>query len=413
MSGAPPPVHLDLNATTPCDPRVVARMLPFFIDASGNASSTQYAAGRRAHDAVQTARTEVANLLGCHGDEIVFTSGGTESNALALLGVVRDRRCAARGRKCHVIISALEHPAITRVCDLLTEEFDTRVTTVPVRAGETAVNALDVLDAITPDTVLISVMLANNELGSIQPVAEIGAALRSRAAADERILLHTDAAQALGKIPVNVNDLNCDLLTLVGHKLYAPKGVGCLFVRRGVALRPLFVGGGQESGRRGGTENVPYVVALGEACRIATEFITPDAMRATAALRDELFELIAVPLAAHGIRATRNSVGGVGKLLPNTLSVSLSGVVAAALLRAIAADVEASAGAACHSGRSQALVAIGRGAESSSTLRLSLGRDTTRADIERAARAIVSQASAMPSSSEQIASSSSSSSAHH
>jgi cysteine desulfurase len=409
MTSVPPPVHLDFNATTPCDPRVVTRMTPFFTDIAGNASSTHYAAGRVAHDAVESARTEVASLLGCHADEIVFTSGGTESNALALLGLVRERRCASRralGRKCHVIISTLEHPAITRVCDLLKEEFDTLVTTVSVREGETAVNALDVLDAITPDTVLISVMLANNELGSIQPVAEIGAALRSRAPADELILLHTDAAQAVGKIPVDVNALNVDLLTVVGHKLYAPKGVGCLYVRRGVALRPLLVGGGQESGRRGGTENVPYVVALGEACRIAAEFITPEAMRATAALRDRLYELIAAPLAAHGIKATRNSVGGVDRLLPNTLSVSLRGVLASALLRTVARDVEASAGAACHSGRSQSLMAIGRGAESSSTLRLSLGRSTTNDDIERAAAAIVRAASSMPSSSSSSSASS-------
>jgi cysteine desulfurase len=395
----PPPIYLDFNATTPCDARVVARMLPFFTDVSGNASSTHYAAGQRAHAAVQTARAEVAALLACHDDEIVFTSGGTESNALALLGVVRQLRSPV-GRPCHVIISALEHPAVTRVCTMLAEEFGAVVTTVPVREGHTAVLALDVLDAITPDTVLISLMLANNELGSLQPVAEIGAALRSRAPADSRILLHTDAAQAVGKIPVDVNALNVDLLTLVGHKMYAPKGVGALFVRRGVALRPLFAGGGQEAGRRGGTENVPYIVALGEACRIAADHITPDAMRATAALRDHLYELLAAPLAARGLAVTRNSVGGVDQLLPNTLSVALPhGLLAAALLRLVARDVEASAGAACHAGRSAALVAIGRGAASSSTLRLSLGRATTRGDVERAAAAIVAAAATMSSSS--------------
>jgi cysteine desulfurase len=383
------PVHLDFNATTPCDPRVVARMLPFFIESPGNASSTHHSSGKRANDAVRTARADVAALLGCESDEIVFTSGGTESNSLALLGVVRHAR--RPGKRCHVIISALEHPAVTQVCALLRDEFDCDISTVAVRPGAIAVSVDDVLAAVTADTVLVSVMLANNELGSIQPVRSIGAALRTRF---PNVLLHTDAAQAVGKVPVNVVDLNVDLLTVVGHKLYAPKGIGCLFVRRGVALRTLLFGGGQESGRRAGTENVPYIVALGEACRICAEFITDEAMRASAARRDRLFALLESSLAAVGVRATRNSTGGVDEVLPNTLSVALHGIAAGALLRDVAADVEASAGAACHAGRSTSLEAIGLGELSPSTLRLSLGRSTTDAEVERAAQAITRVAAA-------------------
>jgi cysteine desulfurase len=378
------PVHLDFNATTPCDSRVVAAMLPFFTTDAGNTSSL-YGAGRRAHDAVVNARRQVAELIEAHdASEVVFTSCGTESNTLALVGAVRAQT------KRHVVISSFEHPAISEPAAHLVREFGCTVTHVPVsRAGFVSVG--DVMAAVTDDTAIVSIMLANNEVGTIQPIAEIGALLRARGG----VVFHTDAAQAVGKIPVSVNALGVDLLTIVGHKLYAPKGVGCLYVRRGTKVCPITFGGGQEGGLRPGTLNVPYIVALGEAARIAKdEYVLPEKLAATAALRDRLFELIRDGLAPTGIVATRNSEGGVERCLPNTLSVALHGVVAPILLHKVQATVEASAGAACHTDGSVSLTlqAMGLGALSTSTLRLSLGRTTTLADVERAAQAIVETA---------------------
>jgi cysteine desulfurase len=256
-------VYLDNSATTPVDPRVAAAMARAVVETFGNASSV-HGFGQQARAAIDRARREVATLIGARQNEIVFTSGGTESNNLALRGVCE----AAHGR--HIVTSAIEHPSVAGVCAEL-EKRGWEVTRLPVyRNG--IVKVEDVTASIRSDTVLITVMLANNEIGTIQPVAEIGSLVRERRAAGHKHLwLHTDAVQAAGRVDLNVEELGCDLLTMSGHKLYAPKGVGALYVRRGVRLHGQNVGGHQERERRAGTENVPGIVAFGEAAKLARE----------------------------------------------------------------------------------------------------------------------------------------------
>jgi cysteine desulfurase len=378
------PIYLDYNATTPIDPAVLDAMLPYLREHYGNPSST-HAYGKRAHDAVEQARRQVAELLNAEPDEIVFTGGGSEASNFAIKGAVFVRMTGlfARWRDApHVVISAVEHPATTQPCDFL-KRLGCAVTVVPVdRQG--CVDPEAVRRAITKRTALVSVMHSNNEVGTFQPIKEIAALTRARG-----VLLHTDAAQSVGKVPLDVNDLGVDLLTVAGHKLYAPKGVGALYVRRGVRLEPFLHGAGHEGGRRAGTENVPYLAALGAACAIARKALPEEAGRLRR-LRDRLWERLRAGL---GDRVSLN--GHPEKRLPNTLNVNVAGCVGAELLEKTPA-VAASTGSACHEGKvtqSAVLCAmgvppeLGRGA-----LRLTVGRFTTEEQIDRAADALVRSA---------------------
>ena len=372
----PSPVYLDYNATTPVDPAVLEAMLPFFSTDFGNPSSG-HARGLRARAAVEEARAEVAALLGAAPAEVVFTSGGTESNNTAILGAARDRR--DRGR--HVVTTAIEHPAVLEPCSVLEAE-GFRVTRLPVD-GEGRVAPSDVAAALTVETVLVSVMHANNEVGTIQEVAEIARLAHARGA-----VVHTDAAQSAGKVPVDVVALGVDLLSLAGHKLYAPKGVGALFVRSGVALPRYLHGAGHESGRRAGTENVPGIVGLGKACAIARGRLAAEPARLEA-LRERLWE----GLAREAAPVRRNSPRE--RCLPNTLSVAFRGLEAPALLAQVGDRVAASPGAACHSSGvvpSTVLAAMRVPPEDAKgTVRFSVGRGTTEAEVD-AATAVVAEA---------------------
>jgi cysteine desulfurase len=363
-------IYLDHNATTPVDARVVAAMQPWLAEGFGNPSSA-HAFGRAARLAVDRARGQVADLLGCAPDEVVFTSGGTEADNHAVLGAAYARR--DRGR--HIIASAVEHPAVLEPCAWLAAE-GWRVSLLPVDACG-RVSPADLAKVIDDETVLVSVMHANNEVGTIEPVRALSDIARARGA-----WLHTDAAQSVGKIPVDVDDLGADLLTLAGHKVYAPKGVGALYIRRGITPAPLLRGAGHEGGRRAGTEAVPAIVGLGEACALAAAGLPAESLR-LAALRDQLAAALCAQFPdaqVHGHPAER---------LPNTLSIGFPGRSAAEILARVDDGLAASAGAACHGGGevvSGVLAAMGvpptiaRG-----TLRLTVGRGTTAAQIVQAA----------------------------
>ena len=371
-------IYLDHNATTPVDPQAARAMAPYLDAEFGNPSS-EYDLGVRARAGLERARGQVAALINAAPEEILFTSGGTESNNAVLKGVFYRREGAF-----HLVTTRIEHPAVINPA-LFLMTLGADVTFVPVgKSGR--VDPGDIQRALRPQTVLVSVMLANNETGVLQPVEEIGRLTRERG-----ILLHTDAAQAAGKIPVDVERLGVDFLTVAGHKLYAPKGVGALYIRRELELEPLLHGAGQESGRRAGTENVLLAVGLGEACRPAGEALSEEASR-QAGLRDRLFELLAADLPG-AVQA-----GDVKHRLPNTLNVCLPGVVGAEVL-AGAPEICASTGAACHAGAvkvSPVLQAMGLPDETArGALRLSLGRSTTTDDIEAAARAIIRSARAL------------------
>ncbi len=373
------PIYLDYNATTPIDPAVVEAMLPYLRDHHGNPSST-HAFGKLAHQAVERARTQVSALVGARPEEVVFTGGGTEASNLAIKGVAFRGatgwggwfRGGVRGR--HVIHSSIEHPATTQPCDFLAR-LGCSVTIVPVD-GQGRVDPDDVRRALRRNTVLVSIMHSNNEVGTLQPIADIGRLTRERG-----VLLHVDAAQSLGKVDVNVASLGIDLLTIAGHKLYAPKGVGVLYVRQGVNLEPVLHGAGHENGRRAGTENVPYLVALGKACELAKASL-PAATERLRHLRERLWQRLA---AALGERVSLN--GHPTERLPNTLNVNFHGHVGADLLARVP-DVAASTGSACHEGKvaqSPVLCAMrvpperGKGA-----VRLSVGRFTTEAEVDEA-----------------------------
>jgi cysteine desulfurase len=377
----PGPIYLDYNATTPVDPAVVDALLPYVREHHGNPSST-HSLGKAAHAAVERAREQVAALLGAQTDEIVFTGGGSEASNQAIKGTIlaRPRGWFGRwARGAHVVISAIEHPATAQPCEFL-HKLGCKVTVVPVdRHG--LVDPADVGKALTRDTKLVSIMHANNEVGTLQPIQEIAALTRRQG-----VLLHTDAAQSLGKVAVDVNDLGVDLLTVAGHKLYAPKGVGALFVRRGVSLEPLIHGAGHEGGRRAGTENVPYIVALGTACEIARRGL-PESTRRLQELRDRLWDRLRAGL---GERIVLN--GHPERRLPNTLNASFVGHVGAELLEKVP-EIAASTGSACHEGKvsqSPVLCAmgvppeVGRGA-----LRLTVGRFTTEDEVARAAEVLI------------------------
>jgi cysteine desulfurase len=366
------PIYLDYNATTPLDPAVVAAMRPYQETHFGNPSSG-HAYGRAAQAGVVVARAQVAALLGGALDEIVFTGGGSEADNQALVGVA----LAHRDRGDHLITTQIEHPAVLETCRYLERRLGFHVTYLPVDA-QGQVDPAAVEAAITPRTLLVSVMHANNETGVLQPIAAIAALAHRRG-----VLLHTDAAQSVGKLPVDVAALGVDLLALAGHKLYAPKGIGVLYVRRGTVLDPFVHGAGHEGGRRAGTENVAGIVGLGAACAVAQARLPADQPRLTA-LRDRLEQALV------GAGWVRN--GHPTERLPNTLNVSLPGAEGEDVL-ARAPAVAASTGSACHSGHTQpspVLLAMGISrARALGAVRLSLGRWTTAADVDRGAAALV------------------------
>lgn len=364
------PIYLDYNATTPADPRVVESMLPYLHDQFGNASSA-HAYGYEAQRAVDQARCQVAQFLGAEPDEIVFTGGGSETDNLAVKGVV----FAHLDRSPHVVTTSVEHPAVLNTLGYLRHRFGVDTTIVPV-------DAYGLLDqdhlerSLRPETVLVTIMQANNEVGTIQRVSEIARVVRERG-----ILLHIDAAQSAGKIPIDVDDLDVDLLTVAGHKLYGPKGIGALYVRRGTVLDPLIHGSGQERGMRAGTENVPSIVGLGEACRLAA---APAAAHLQE-LRDLLHRLLADRVPGMILN------GHPTQRLPNTLNVSFPGAIGASVL-ALTPSVAASTGSACHSGDaapSPVLTAMGLPADRAlGAIRLSLGRWSTEDEMDQAAAAL-------------------------
>lgn len=370
--GIEDPIYLDHNATTPVHPDVFDAMIPYLRGGFGNPSSG-HVFGACAKAAVEHARAAVAELLGCGPEAVVFTSGGTESNNLSILGLAD----AHPGRR-HLVTSAIEHPTTRLPCAHL-ESRGYDLTWLGVDP-EGRVDAAAAAAALRDDTLLVTLMLANNETGALQPVAEIAAAARAVGA-----VVHTDAAQALGKVPVKVDDLGVDLLSIAGHKLYAPKGVGALYVRGELALTPMLLGGGQERGISPGTENVPHIVGLGRACEIAIADLEVEARRQRA-LTERLWDLLAA-----GVPGLRRN-GPADLRLPNTLNVSFPGVSGSAVLAA-ADGLAASTGSACHEGQespSAVLTAMGLGREEAlGAVRLSVGRSTTDADVDAAAKMLI------------------------
>ena len=386
MTPAPPhpdlparPIYLDYNATTPVDPRVLEAMLPALrVDFANPSSTHAFAAGPAR--LLATARAQVAALIGARPEEIVFTGSGSEADALAIRGATL-AAAAERGIRPHVITQVTEHPAVLAASDELRTHHGAEVTVLPVDAHG-RVDPAQVAAAITEATVLVSVMHANNETGTLQPIAEIAEVCRARG-----VLLHTDAAQSAGKVLVDVDALGVDLLTVVGHKMYAPKGIAALYVRTGVRLHALIGGGGQEHGRRAGTENIPHAVALGAAAQIAAQSLAEGEDTHLAALRDQLADhltdLLPGRVHVHGHPTRR---------LPSTLNLHIDGTIGHEVLGATP-DLAASTGSACHSGNhtpSTVLTAMGLDHDAAmATLRLSLGRWTTPADVEGAAALLV------------------------
>ena len=365
-------IYLDYNATTPIDPQVAEAMLPFVKGGLnglfGNPSSG-HSFGLAAREGVDTARKQVAGMLGCDVDDLIFTSGGTEANNHAIMGVAG----AYRERGNHIITSAVEHPAVTEVCRHL-EGRGYRVTYLPVDEYG-MVDPQQVEAAITPETLLVTIMHANNEVGTVMPIAEIADIAHRHGA-----LLHSDCAQSVGKIPVRVDDLGVDLLSIAGHKLYAPKGIGALYIRPGVRLDKLMHGANHEQDRRAGTENVIEMAGLGRACELIEQNLSAYATH-MAAMRDRLER----GLLDSGMEVRVN--GHPEKRLPNTSSISFRGVEADRVLASLP-TVAASAGAACHSDRvevSHVLAAMNVPEEyAMGTLRLTVGRFTTEDEIDRA-----------------------------
>ena len=358
-------IYLDYNASTPIDPAVTAVMRPLLDEGYGNPSSGHWASAP-AKAALDEARSRVAALLGCTSTEVVFTSGGSEANNLALKGLFFQRA----DRPSHVITSQIEHPATLEPCRFL-ERLGATVTYIPVDESG-LVDPDDIRKAISKETFLISVMHANNEVGTIQPIPDIAKIARAHG-----VLLHTDAAQSVGKIPTRVDELGVDLLSVAGHKLYAPKGIGALYVRRGITVEPLIHGAGHEDGRRAGTESALLAAALGKACEIAQSWTDMPAVRQ---LRDQFWQRLRT---VFGNQVVLN--GHPEQRLPNTLNVSFIGRIGADILARMPA-IAASTGSACHSGQiasSPVLKAMrvtperGLGA-----VRFSLGRSTTQEEVE-------------------------------
>ena len=363
----PKPIYLDYNATTPHDPQVIEAMRPFFEREFGNPSSSHWY-GIAPKKAVETARIQVAEILNCEPREIFFTSGGTESNNHAIWGVAR----MMRDKGNHIITSTIEHPAILEVCKFLERDgFET--TYLPVNP-DGLIDPADVEKSIRSTTILITIMHANNEVGTVQPIEEI-----SKIAAQNNIVMHTDAAQSLGKIATDIRELGVSLLSAAGHKIYAPKGIGALFVRSPLKPEKFCHGAGQEMGWRAGTENVMEIVGLGKACAVARQGLQEN-MDHMKALRDRLQE---------GLSSRLDDVklnGHPARRLPNTLSISFRGLEAQRILEEISEKVAASAGAACHSDRvevSHVLEAMGIPLDwAKGTLRFSVGRMTSVQEID-------------------------------
>jgi len=371
-------VYLDHNATTPVEPEVLDAMLPYFSAEFGNAASI-HTPGQRARAAVETAREQVAALVGARPQEIVFTSGGTESDNHAIFGIVRSAASGAQKDAKHVITTQIEHEAVLNACQALEKE-GIAVTYLPVNSNG-LIDLLELRDAVRPQTVLITVMHANNELGTIQPLEQIG-----KIAAQNDIYFHTDAVQSAGKIPLDANSIGVDLLSISGHKFYAPKGIGALYVRGGTRLRQLLYGGHHQRGFRPGTENVPGIVGLGKAAELARATLSEDASRISS-LRDELELGLLKRIPSSRANAT------AAPRTPNTTNITFPGIEGEALI--IALDLKGlacSTGAACSSGAvepSHVLTAIGLPAEEArASIRFSLGRHTTPADIAFALEAV-------------------------
>jgi cysteine desulfurase len=378
------PIYLDYNATTPVDPAVVEVISQILRELWGNPSSS-HEYGKAAHAVIDTARAQVAALIGAKPDEIVFTGGGSEASNLAIKGtcLVRPRGLLLKlfgGGSVHVITSAVEHPATRQPLDFL-RKLGASVTTVRVDQYG-LIDPMDVFVALKKPTRLVTIMHSNNETGTLMPIREIADAAHSHGA-----LVHTDCAQSIGKVPVNVNDLGVDLMTIAGHKLYAPKGVGVLYVRGGVQLEPLIHGAGHESGRRAGTENTPYIVGLGKAAELCRESLSSTTGKLRS-LRDRLHRRLQEKL---GERVTLN--GHPEKRLPNTLNVNFIGQIGPKLLERVP-RIAASVGAACHEPKpgqieitpSAVLCAMGVPPEiSRGAVRLTVGRWTTEAEVDEAA----------------------------
>ena len=367
-------VYLDHSATSPLDPEVWNAMEPYFSDSFGNAS-TLYSLGRKARTAMEKAREQVASLIGAQPTEIYFTSGGTESDNIAIKGASRHRKNKGN----HIITSSIEHPAVLETCKHLEKE-GFRVTFLPVNE-EGIVSLRDLKDAITPETILITVMHANNEIGTIQPIKEIGALAREKG-----IYFHTDAVQSVGKIPVNVEDMNVDLLSISAHKLYGPKGVGVLYIRRGVQIDPLFHGGGHERGMRPGTENIPGIVGLGKACQIAEENLDHNQEYITQ-LRDHLIK--GVLEAVDDVQLNGHPL----KRLPGNAHFSFKKMRGEPLTFLMDAQgVEVSTGSACSTKKvepSYVLRAMGLDEEAANgSLRVTLGKENTPEDVDLAIKNI-------------------------
>jgi len=360
-------IYLDYNASTPIAPEVLEAMMPYLTTRFGNPSSS-HSFGVECRAAVEQARERVAGILGCSAPEIIFTSGATESNNMVIKGLAR-----AAGKGKHFITSQIEHPAVLEPCRRV-ERFGYAVTYLPVdRFG--IVNPRDLEQAIRPDTALVTIMHANNEVGSLQPIADL-----AQIAASRNVPFHTDAAQSVGKIEARVDDLGVDFLTMAGHKFYAPKGVGALYIRQGKKLPPMLHGAGHEHGMRPGTENLASVVGLGAACELAMPLLETEGPRQKK-LGQRLFE----GLTKAGCKVHLN--GHPEQKLPNTWNISFEGHDAAAVMETLGKDIAVSPGAACHGdtvNASHVLVAMGvpenlsRGA-----IRFSLGRETTQAEIDR------------------------------
>jgi cysteine desulfurase len=363
-------IYLDYNATTPVDRAVLEAMLPYFAENFGNASSI-HSSGQRGRSAVDAARDSVAALIGAKAAEVVFTSGGTEADNLALFGSVM----ASNQARKHVITTAIEHHAVLNAAQAL-EKQGIDVTYVSV-SGDGVVDPQDIRRELRPETILISVMHANNELGTIQPIEEIG-----RIAAEADVYFHCDAVQSAGKMPLDVNRLGVDLLSVSAHKIYGPKGIGALYVRSGTPLAPQFHGGHHERDRRPGTENVPGIVGFGKAAELAKMNCETDAAR-VAVFRDRLEEML-----TGSLRSVRVN-GDSGRRVANTTNMAFAGAGGEALVIALDLQgISCSTGAACSSGAvepSHVLLAIGLPAdEARSSLRFSLGRATTSDEIDRA-----------------------------
>lgn len=377
-------IYLDNSATTPVDPRVVEAMMPYLTDQFGNASSIHYF-GQQAKAAVDKARHQVAHLIGARPNEIVFTSGGTEANNLAIKGILDHAKPGS-----HVITSAIEHSAVKNVCEDL-ERRGYRITYLPVYENG-IIRVEDLKAMIADDTVIVSIMAANNEIGTLQPLEDISKLIRELRAGGRKIWFHTDAVQAAGKVPINVDEIGCDLLSMSAHKMYAPKGIGALYVRRGVRLHPQNIGGRQERERRGGTEPVPNIVAFGKACELAADNMEAESRR-LGSLRDDLETRVGELIPDVVFNGDRQ------KRLPNISNVSFGSVEGEGLL--INLDMQGiavSTGSACSSGSlepSPVIRALCGGSpttadESSEienrargAIRFSLGRNNTAEDIDR------------------------------